>query len=228
METDHKGPYNELLVLVHPNWLNYATEFGLQKHRTIELTKNLYSKGHQEAIDWERYRKAMFAIYGRAIIEAAKNPKAMVAIFAVPMGLRNYKAIIEKDKTLLKNSEFNDAMRLIGFAKKILGRRLIVINSPGLNELKQDCERLVSIIARKKVALSRDFVLRAGGEISTGCVQTVINNLRLLLNPKMAFVDKKICGDLLIKEKLVRRRLERRAQRNKKIKTPYAKPRYKK
>ncbi|MEM4598611.1 MAG: hypothetical protein QW400_02880 [Candidatus Diapherotrites archaeon] len=210
MQGQQKEPYTELLVIVHPNWLNYANVFGLQKESAIALTKSCYAKGLQDAIDWQSYRKAMFAIYGRAIIEAAKNPKTIVAIFAVPMGMSDYRAIASSDRAKIKKSEFTDAMRLIRFAKAMLGKRLIVINSPALNELKKDCERFAQVIAGKKVPLSKDFVLRAGGEISTGCVQTVANNLKVLLNPKKAFVDKSICGDLLIKENLTKRKPFRR------------------
>lgn len=229
MQGQQKEPYTELLVIVHPNWLNYASFFGLQKQRAIALTKSCYAEGRHDAIDWQRYRKAMFAIYGRAIIEAAKNPKTIVAIFAVPMGTSDYRAITSSDREKIKKSEFTDAMRLIRFAKAMLGRRLIVINSPALNELKKDCERFAQVIAGKKVPLSKDFVLRAGGEISTGCVQTVANNLKVFLNPKKAFVDKSICGDLLIRGKITKRNLFRRSPTTgRKGRIRYQRPKYKK
>ncbi|MEM4663247.1 MAG: hypothetical protein QXM75_04460 [Candidatus Diapherotrites archaeon] len=214
MQNTHKltmrGPYKELLVLVHPNWLTHATMYGLDDQRVIELMKDFYSGGRAENIDWQRYRKAMFDIYGRAIIEASKRPDVLVVIFAVPMNINEYRAILRSDKASIKKSSKSDVLRFIDFARKLLGKRLIIINSPGYKELYEDSERLANLLQKKKIKFAEDFVIRGGGEISKGCVQTVVTKLRQLLSPKECFVDFSICGDLIIKERLTKRKLEKR------------------
>jgi len=195
-----KGPFKELLVIVHPNWLEHVSVLGLEQQRAREYLRDLYAQGMPESIDWERYRKAMFDIYGRAIIEASKRPDVLVAIFAVPMKFAEYRGIAEKDRDKIKKAEHSDVLRFIAFAKKLLGERLIVINSPGFT-LRHDAERLVNIIRKKGIKFEREFTLRGGGELSHGCVSTVVSELKNSLKPSKTYVDARICGNLLIKGK---------------------------
>ena len=213
MHAEKNKPFNELLVIVHPNWLEHASVFGLDKARAKQSIKALYSKGKLKEIDFGRYRKAMFDVYGRAIIEAAKSPDVLVAIFAIPMKFVEYKALLRKNRTEVKKAGHADVLRFIAFAKKQLGRRLIVINSPGLTDLRYDTERLYNIIARKRIRFTKDFVIRGGGELSDGCVRTIVDNLGTLLRPKKAYVDRSICGDII--SNFPKRRVVRHTQRAK-------------
>lgn len=213
MQSKKKQVFSELLVIVHPNWLEYASVFGLDKVRARQYMRAVYSKGKPEETDFKRYRKAMFDVYGRAIIEAASRPDVLVAIFAVPMKLAEYKAFLRKKRIEAKIAEHADVLRFIAFAKEQLGRRLVVINSPGLRDLEYDTERFVNILRRKRVKFRKDFVVRGGGELSAGCVQTVVNRLKFLLKPKSAWVDKRICGDII--SNFPKRRTARHTQRPK-------------
>lgn len=213
MQARKRREFKELLVLVHPNWLEYASVFGLDNAGFRQHVRAIYSKGRIKETDFKRYRKAMFDVYGRAIIEAAKRPDVFVAILAVPMKLAEYKEFLGKNRTKAKTAEHTDVLRFITFAKEQLGRRLVVINSPGLRDLEYDTERLANILRRKRVKFRKDFVIRGGGEISAGCVQTAVNKLKFLLRPKRAYVDRRICGDII--SNFPKRRIARHMQRPK-------------
>lgn len=205
--------YKELLVIVHPNWLNHAIIFGMEGPMARRLMQGLYSKGKRRETDFRRYRKAMFDIYGRAILEAAKKDDVLVAILVVPMELSEYKAIVRKKRDVVKEAEHADVLRFINFARERLGERLIVINSLLLGDLISDARRLSNIIARKRIRFTKDFVIRGGGELSDGCVRTIVDNLGALLRPKKAYVDRSICGDVI--SNFPKRRVVRHTQRAK-------------
>ncbi len=204
--------FKELLVIVHPNWLEHATPSETSNSKVAYLMKQPYSRGKAHETDFKRYRRAMFDVYGRAILNAAKRPDVLVAILAVPMSFSEYKAIL-RDRAELKKVMHADVARLIAFAKEHLKERLIVINSPGIDGLRGDAERLYNIIIKKKIPLGKGLVIRGGGEISECCVRTVIDYLKLLLKPKQAYVDKSICGDII--SNFPKRRTMKHSQRAK-------------
>lgn len=200
----------KLYLLVHPNWLNVLIES--EKYVSEPALRQLYEKNKpalkkETPIDWNRYRKEMFARYSE-LIRKASGEKAVVVIVTYPMNTNTYRKILEKNpKSIQKNWQRNVA-RLIKYGKEILGKRFIVLNMGTLEaSATQAVMRISKILERRGFALSKNFTLIAAGEISKACVSMMLKEAKWLLKPRSAKMPMRYCGDVLegVKARRIRR-----------------------
>ncbi|MEM0359920.1 MAG: hypothetical protein QXK06_01105 [Candidatus Diapherotrites archaeon] len=226
--------FQELMLLVHPNWLFYGPRHGRGIWEKLFIEK-LYSQGkpqllppeilsqkfsyEPDSMDWKRFRREMFHRYGSAILEAERNPRIFVAVFPVPMKMSEYKAVAGNDRVAMKKAVHSDFLRLLSFARKRLGKRLVVVNTPVI-EFEKTAKRLKRVIERKGIVFEEGFLVKGFGEISDmkgerpgkECVRMLLGEIGKVFPGSRLVVDERYCGDVLVGVKA--RRIRRHTKEN--------------
>ncbi len=197
--------FNELLLVVHPNWLEKWLEYvrGQPEHviRTSSYVAKkpvLVERGTKRLVsdimDWKRYRKAMFDRYGRAIIDASKREDVIVAFLLTPEEYKEYRKAV---RSKIKRRKLSAAARLTLFARKHLKERLFVLAAPELVRVYDIINNLYSRVTHKGIRFSENLVIRGIGEMSNRCVARAVKEAQIIFGAKEAYVDKVYCGDVL-------------------------------
>jgi hypothetical protein len=210
--------FKQLLLIVHPDWLEHWSDIARPREATEETIRGVYEKDKPELLppekreelfkmgfqiqtmDWKRYRKAMFDRYGKVILGASSRKDTLVVFIAVPMHSSEYKAVAKEDREALKTAKHKDVARLLAFAKEKLGDRLIVINTSPLN-LMTDILRLQKIFQRKKITLAKGAIIRGIGETRAGCVRAAAEQMKVIFPNTRVYVSPYFSGDTLARVK---------------------------
>lgn len=201
--------YDKIVMLVHPGYYLTYDYFNSKKLPDI--------KDLPEAA--ERILKIFFGVYGKALIEASKDPKTLIVIVEP-----NFNGIGKVKQYIFYKKLFS---RFSLFAKKLLGSRAIFTNYDPV------CRDSYSILPESYISVLDKFVdLESFGEYGLACVPTWRaylesflneNNIKVLsskTNLKYSFYSNKKS----IKDDSLIIRLQKHARDRRKLRRKFAEP----
>ena len=186
----------DILLVVHPYFL-----LTLLSHpytgKTEPALNPIYIKNkpfvNNQTIDWNRYRKAMFDVYGRFVKRYSNRDDVLVVFIVSPSVLQL------ENKFGTKHSE-----RFLNFVSNN-SKNLIVVKSDSIANVADEIVQKI----RSNYSLSREAKIIAVGEISEACVSSACREIanKLGIKSEQRVVLRELCGDIL--ENVPKRRIKR-------------------
>ncbi len=205
-------------VLVHPGfgaiqeWRALGATLGVAYGLDPDYKAVMGNRGAGVQIDAKRIRKVLFGVWGKQIQHIAKfaNSGMVIVPFAFePKHLKQVKiGMSESEKKAAQAAQ----VRLISFAKKLLGDRLVVMRS--VDEIAHNPKEILSVYAQRGL-ITQDArpTFMVYGEKTNPCVSDVNSAVGKI---GKSWIDnsktERLMGSKNLAKKIIRKRAQTKAK----------------